>query len=142
MAARRDVGKKTVMPEDPAERVVAGACALSPNLGERMIAAKLLGRPVVLRELAPQDLKIEVDQFSRKEAIEAATYLAYVVGIAHARQLTPDQRLTWRQQLVSGQEGDLDAPSWLWRSIIDLAGAHETEYLEHCRRFALGTEHA
>jgi uncharacterized protein (DUF2252 family) len=134
--------KKILMPEDPAERVVAGACALSPNLGERMISAKLLGRPVVLRELAPQDLKIEVDQFSRKEAIEAATYLAYVVGIAHARQLTLDQRLAWRQQLVSGQDGDLDAPSWLWRSIVDLAGAHETGYLEHCRRFALGAEQA
>jgi hypothetical protein len=49
------------MPADPAERVVAGACALAPNLGERMIPAQVLGKPVVLRELAPQDLKIEVD---------------------------------------------------------------------------------
>jgi uncharacterized protein (DUF2252 family) len=126
------------MPDDPAERVVAGARALAPNLGERMIAATLLSKPVVLRELAPQDLKIEVEQFSRKEAIEASTYLAYVVGVAHARQLSTEQRRAWRELLLSRHDGDLDAPSWLWRSIIDLAGAHETGYLEHCRRYALG----
>ena len=80
------------MPRDAARRVVAGARALSPNLGDRMIAARLLSRPVVLRELAPQDLKIEVAQFSRKEAVTAAAYLAHVVGVAHARQLTAPQK--------------------------------------------------
>uniref|UniRef100_UPI0013D0E62B DUF2252 family protein n=1 Tax=Proteus mirabilis TaxID=584 RepID=UPI0013D0E62B len=40
------------MPADPAERVVAGARALSPNLGERMLPVSLLGKPVVMRELA------------------------------------------------------------------------------------------
>jgi uncharacterized protein (DUF2252 family) len=71
------------MPSDPAERVVAGARALSPNLGERMLPVRLLGRPVVMRELAPQDLKLDVDQFTREEAVRAAHYLAYVVGKAH-----------------------------------------------------------
>jgi uncharacterized protein (DUF2252 family) len=51
------------MPADHAVRVVKGARALSPNLGERMLATRLLGRPVVLRELMPQDLKIEIKQF-------------------------------------------------------------------------------
>jgi uncharacterized protein (DUF2252 family) len=49
------------MPDDPAERVVAGARALAPNLGERMISAHLLSKPIVMRELAPQDLKVEVE---------------------------------------------------------------------------------
>jgi uncharacterized protein (DUF2252 family) len=57
--------KGAVMPKHNGERVVAGARALSPNLGERMTAVDLLGRPVVLRELMPQDLKLEIDQFSR-----------------------------------------------------------------------------
>jgi uncharacterized protein (DUF2252 family) len=125
------------MPKGPAERVVAGAKALAPNLGERMIAARLLGKPVVLRELAPQDLKIEVDQFSRKQAIRSAGYLAYVVGAAHARQLGDDQREAWHKKLIARPDGRLDAPSWLWRSIVALAGAHESGYLEHCRRYAL-----
>ena len=128
------------MPRDAAERVVAGAKALSPNLGDRMIAARLMSKPVVLRELTPHDLKIEVEQFSRKEAIKAAGYLAFVVGVGHARQLTDEQRRLWRDRLEHGHKGNLEAPSWLWRSIIELAGAHETGYLEHCRRFALADE--
>ncbi|SFO10318.1 DUF2252 family protein [Sphingomonas sp. OK281] len=130
------IRNKPAMPQDPAERVVAGAKALSPNLGERMIAASLLDKPVVLRELAPQDLKIEVDQFSRKEAIAAASYLSFVVGQAHARQLTNSARLSWRDMLTD-RDDKLDAPSWLWQSIVTMAGAHEVGYLEHCRRFAL-----
>jgi uncharacterized protein (DUF2252 family) len=129
--------KEAKMPADAAERVVAGARALSPNLGERMIPAHLLSKPVVMRELAPQDLKIEIAQFSRREAIQAAAYLASVIGSAHARQLDRDEREKWHKQLTEERSGDLDAPSWLWRSIIELAGAHETAYLEHCRRFAL-----
>jgi uncharacterized protein (DUF2252 family) len=125
------------MPNDPAERVVAGARALAPNLGERMIAARLLSTPVVLRELAPQDLKIEVEQFSRREAIAAAEYLAYIVGLAHARQLSREQRDAWRERLTRRQDDQLDAPSWLWRSIVVLAGEHEAGYLDHCRTFAL-----
>ncbi len=125
------------MPADPAERVVAGARALSPNLGDRMTAAHVLGRPVVLRELAPQDLKLEVDQFSGAEAVQAARYLAYVVGRAHARQMDEATRSAWRGELKRGHDGDLDAPSWLWDSVVALAARHEAGYLEHCRRYAL-----
>lgn len=125
------------MPRDRAKRVIAGARSLAPNLGERMIAARLRGTAVVLRELAPQDLKIEVEQFSRKQAVMAAAYLAFVVGVAHARQMTDAQRLEWRKRLCARPNGDLQAPSWLWRSIVDLAATHEAGYLEHCRRYAL-----
>jgi uncharacterized protein (DUF2252 family) len=48
------------MPRDNAERVVTGARALSPNLGKRMMASRLFDKSVVLRELTPQDLKIEI----------------------------------------------------------------------------------
>jgi uncharacterized protein (DUF2252 family) len=125
------------VPSDPAERVVAGARALSPNLGDRMIAARLFNKPVVIRELAPQDLKIEVDQFSRAEAVAAAGYLAFVVGVAHARQLDDKARIGWSKMLAARPEQNLEAPSWLWRSIVDLAAAHEAGYLEHCRKFAM-----
>jgi uncharacterized protein (DUF2252 family) len=45
--------------------VAAGARALSPQPGERRVAARLLGKSVFIRELAPQDLKLEVAQFTR-----------------------------------------------------------------------------
>jgi uncharacterized protein (DUF2252 family) len=128
---------KAEMPADPAERVVAGARALSPNLGERMIAARLGRRSVFLRALAPQDLKIEVDQFTQAQAVRAAHYLAFVVGKAHARQMDQATRAGWRDILARRRAGGIDAPSWLWESVVDLAGTHETGYLEHCRRYAL-----
>ncbi|NMN07138.1 MULTISPECIES: DUF2252 family protein [unclassified Novosphingobium] len=120
------------MPSDPAQRVVAGARALAPNLGERMIPAHLLGKSVVLRELAPQDLKIEVAQFSRRQAVAAASYLAYIVGMGHARQMSDATRYAWRDMLLPDQ-AQADGPSWLWQTVVDLAARHEAGYLEHCR---------
>lgn len=125
------------MPADYAARVVAGAKALAPYLGKRMLATHLLGKPMVLRELMPQDLKLEVDQFSRGQAIKAARYLAFVVGQAHARQLSPNDRAAWHATLQRHRGSGIDAPSWLWRSIVDLTASHEAGYLEHCRRYAL-----
>jgi uncharacterized protein (DUF2252 family) len=52
-----------VMPADNAERVVTGARALSPFLGRRMLSAHLLGKSVFIRELLPQDLKLEIERF-------------------------------------------------------------------------------
>lgn len=125
------------MPLDPAERVVAGARALSPNLGERMLAARIGSASVFIRELKPQDLKLELEQFSRGEAVRAARYLAFVVGKAHARQMDASSRRAWSQELSARADAHLDAPSWLWRTVVDLAGRHEVAYLEHCRRYAL-----
>jgi uncharacterized protein (DUF2252 family) len=127
------------MPSDNAERVVAGACALSPNLGQRMVAASVLGRSMVVRELMPQDLKLEIDQFTREEAVVAARYLAYVVGHAHARQMDESARDHWRRELVRRRPAELDAPNWLWTSVVELSASHEAGYLEHCRRFAMAT---
>jgi uncharacterized protein (DUF2252 family) len=49
---------------------------------------------------------------------------------------------SWRKQLLSSSTRSLDAPSWLWSSVVELVGVHERAYLEHCRRFALGAEKA
>jgi uncharacterized protein (DUF2252 family) len=116
---------------------VEGARHLSPSLGKRMLAARLLDRSVFLRELLPQDLKIEIDQLSRSEAMRAARFLASVVGRAHARQMDPDRRRAWRGELARNRTKSLDAPSWLWTSVVALVASHEAAYLEHCRRYAL-----
>jgi uncharacterized protein (DUF2252 family) len=128
---------KVEMPRDNAIRVVTGAKALSPNLGERMMAAKLLGKAVVIRELMPQDLKIEINGLSREEAMRLARYLAGVVGLAHGRQMDPGQRRAWRSDLAKSQKASLKAPSWLWASVVELIALHEAAYLDHCRLFAL-----
>jgi len=128
---------RKAMPRDDAERVVAGARALAPNLGSRMLATHLLGKPMVLRELLPQDLKLEIAQFSSGEATRAARYLAYIVGVAHARQMRAADRGRWAKAIGQRQSADIEAPTWLWDSIVDLAASHEAGYLEHCRLYAL-----
>ena len=129
----------TVMPRDNAQRVVAGARALSPHLGQRMLAARLGDRPVVLRELMPQDLKIEIERLTPGEAMAIAGYLANVVGRAHARQMDPDTRRRWLGELTRNHTATLDAPSWLWSNVVELVSIHEAEYLNHCRRYALAS---
>jgi uncharacterized protein (DUF2252 family) len=134
--AAAPAAKGTGMPHDYAKRVVTGACNLSPFLGERMLATKFLSRPVVLRELMPQDLKLEIDELTREEAVAAASYLAGVVGKAHARQMDAATRKQWAAELDRNRSKSLDAPSWMWRSVVELIANHETAYLEHCRLYA------
>jgi len=128
------------MPDDPAERVQAAARALSPNLGDRMATANILGHSLFARELMPQDLKIEIDQFSEGQALKASRYLAFVIGKAHARQMNKVTRKDWIATLQSGRSRELDAPSWLWQAIVAMAARHEAGYLDHCRIYALSQE--
>ena len=66
-----------------------------------------------------------------------ACVLAHIVGRGHARQLSSSERVGWLSELQRNRSASLDAPSWLWNSVVDLVGSHESAYLQHCRRFAL-----
>lgn len=125
------------MPTNNAQRVVTGARALSPFLGKRMLAGKLLRRQVVIRELTPQDLKLDIESLTREEAVRAAHYLALVVGRAHARQMDAATKASWLAELSRNRSKTLDAPFWLWSAIVELIQSHEAAYLNHCRRYAL-----
>jgi uncharacterized protein (DUF2252 family) len=124
------------MPKDNADRVVEGARRLSPYLGERMRASRLMDRSVFVRELRPQDQKLEIEQLQGDEAVTVARFLAGVVGRAHARQMDEAERKHWADEMKSHRSKSLDAPSWLWTSVVDLMALHEAAYLDHCRRYA------
>lgn len=126
-----------VMPSDPAERVVTGAKALSPNLGDRMIASHVMNNAVIVREIAPQDKKFEVGRLADDEICAIARYLGGVVGHAHGRQMDHQTWRSWTVELRNARRKKPDAPSWLWSSVIELLSIHDKAYLEHCRRFAL-----
>jgi uncharacterized protein (DUF2252 family) len=66
-----------------------------------------------------------------------AAFLAQVVGRAHSRQLNDSDRKHWLSELQRDRSRSLDAPSWLWNSVVDLVATHEAAYLEHCRRYAM-----
>lgn len=134
------VGEPQRMPAHQGERVVTGARALSPTLGKRMLAGTVLERPVFVRELMPQDLKLELEMMDDTEARATARALARVVGTAHSRQLDAPSRKQWQAELEGAATRNLDAPPWLWASVVDLVGIHERAYLEHCRRYALAVE--
>ena len=129
--------RRTKMPRDNAVRVVTGAKALSPNLGQRMLATRLLDKAVIVRELTPQDLKIEIDRLTRQEAKTMARYLGSVVGRAHGRQMDTTVRQEWLTVLAKNRTSSLEAPSWLWSSVVELIALHEAAYLDHCRRYVL-----
>jgi uncharacterized protein (DUF2252 family) len=139
-AAPRYAGVR--MPRDNAERVVEGARHLSPSLGDRMRSARLADRAVVIRELLPQDMKLTIEQLTRDEATKAARFLALVVGKAHARQMHFAERKAWLAELRKNRSKTLDAPGWLWKSIVQLVSSHAAGYLEHCRKYATGSDAA
>ena len=115
--------------------MVEGARHLSPFLGERMLGSKLFGRDIFLRELMPQDLKLNIESLSSEDAMKTAK--AGVVGMAHARQMDAGTRKNLVKELNSKTTKTLDAPSWLWSNVVNLIAYHEKAYLEHCRRYAL-----
>src|SRR5450631_447458 len=133
-AAPRYAGKK--MPKDQAERVVKGAMHLSPHLGKCMVAGKFERHSVFIRELLPQDLKVEIEQLTVPDAMKAASFLAGVVGKAHARQMDEATCKSWSNELDRHRPKSLEAPSWLWSSVVSLIGSHEMAYLEHCRKYS------
>jgi uncharacterized protein (DUF2252 family) len=99
-----------------------------------------MDKSVFVRELMPQDLKIEVEHLSRDEAMKVAHYLSAIVGKAHSRQMDAETRKQWQSELQRNRSAALDAPTWLWKSIVDLLAEHERAYLEHCRKYALEAE--
>lgn len=102
-----------------------------------MSTGRLLERSVFVRELLPQDLKIEIETLSQDEAVTVAEFLARVVGVAHCRQLNAVDRARWKAELERTRQSSLEAPSWLWNAVVDLVAVHEAAYLVHCRRFGL-----
>jgi uncharacterized protein (DUF2252 family) len=102
-----------------------------------MRAVNFLGKSVFVRELLPQDRKIEIDQLTRDEAINVSRYLAAIVGKAHSRQMNGQTRKQWQIDLRRNRSKSLDAPNWLWTSVVELLTCHERAYLEHCRKHAL-----
>ena len=82
-------------------------------------------------------MKVEINRLSREEALKAAHYLAMKVGSAHAKQMDGSIRERWRAELIHYRSSRLDAPPWLWSSVVALIAKQEPAYLEHCRKYAL-----
>jgi len=60
------------------------------DLGERIRATQSFGCSIFIHDLLPLDLKIELETFTREQAMNIARFLANVVGKAHPRQMDAD----------------------------------------------------
>ena len=121
------IARGSTMPAGDAHRVVEGARALSPNLGARLVAAEVAGRPVFVRVLSPKDLKLEKEVLVGRDAEMTARHLGSVVGQAHGRQLSAGERMAWARKVAAFGEGE-----WLWQGTLALIGRYEAAYLRHC----------
>jgi uncharacterized protein (DUF2252 family) len=66
--------------------------------------------------------------------VRDARYLAKVIGKAHARQMNDKQREAWLAELTVKRTKTLDAPSWVWSSVVDLIMIQEGAYQDHYRK--------
>lgn len=123
------------VPVNHAQRIVEAARALSPALGQRMLAGEVGGRPVFVRELLPQDTRVDVQRLSPRRARRLAAYLGYVLGVSHARQMHRADRRAWCRTLRRSSNRALGCPSWLWQNTTGLLADLEVAYLEHCRQY-------
>lgn len=123
------------VPAQPAVRLLAGARALTPALGERMRAGEVLETPVIVRELMPQDMKLDIRRLQPKQARRVADYLGAVVGHAHARQLSAGDRHAWHREVIRGRSKTTHAPAWLREAAIGAMHELDVAYIQHCLRY-------
>lgn len=83
-----------------------------------------------------------IEDLTTKQAMKAARLLAAVLGFAHARQMDASTRAAWQGELRFRRSRTLDAPSWLWSSVVELLANHERSHLGYCRCYAVATSPA
>jgi hypothetical protein len=55
--------------------------------------------------------------------------------VVNRRQMDASTRKAFGATFKTRRSSQLDAPSWLWSSVVELASTHEAAYLQHCRRY-------
>jgi len=124
------------MPEDQAQRLWRARVICHP-IWENGCAHSIVWPLDLFRELLPQDLKIELETLTCKQAMNFARFLANVVGKAHARQMDTDTRSKWSKELSTARPVTLMPLLGSGAGVVDLLAIHEKAYLEHCRLYAL-----
>ncbi len=108
---------------EPAERVCA-AIRASLQRPPRMIGtARLRGKSMFVRRLAPQEDRIDLGKLASTDLEPLARHFGVLLGAAHKRGAERAPRKPWS----AGDQAGLVTRA------IALAGAHEAFYLAYCR---------
>lgn len=62
------------------------------------------------------------------------------LALSKEERMDDQARLIWQKELNRNGPKNLDAPGWLWTSVVELLAHHEKAYLEHCRKYALALD--
>ena len=102
-----------------AERVLTGLRSCLDNPPRLAGTTKLLGMPMLVRRLTPQEDKLDLANIPSAELEALARYLGALTGRAHRRGATKLPKASWK-------DSDL---SRILEHSIRLAGIHEATYL-------------
>jgi hypothetical protein len=87
-----------------------------------------------VRELLPQDLKIEIERLGANEAAEVARYLSFVDGEAHMRRLARADGAKVAQGVAGCSVKVPRRAKLALASVVDLLAIHDRAHLDHCPR--------
>jgi len=136
--------QRALLPQRPAFFIIVGQRGGGKTTTIYMISVAALGLPAAAGRTEGAVSGIREALCQVRPALdcagETASRAAVVVGKAHARQMNAATRAQWRDELGRNRSASLDAPNWLWSSIVELVASHEAAYLEHCRRYAIYME--
>ncbi len=113
----------TVHGENPADRVLSAYMACLARLPARLGTTRLLGQDMLVRQLTPQEDKLDVAALAPRDLLDLTPYAGALLGRAHARgALRPGPTHT---------QADRDA---LAEHASVLAGLHLTAFLAYAAR--------
>ena len=107
---------------DPVERVLGAFLASVERPPSRLGRTTLLGTPMLVRRLTPQEDKLDVAKLSRDTFVELVPFLGALLGAAHARAATK----------AAKPHRKADQTDLADRAIV-IAGLHETAFLSYAR---------
>jgi uncharacterized protein (DUF2252 family) len=87
-------------------------------------------------------LKLELENLTRPQVSVVAGFLATILSRAHARQLDVHARQQWATEIERSRTKILNAPSWLWPSVVDVMANQERGYLKHRPRHFVARDRA
>lgn len=112
----------SLRPQNPVDRVLGSFLTSVARAPSRIGRTEILGTPLLVRRLTPQEDKLDVAKLSRETFAKLVPYLGALLGAAHARAATK----------AAKPHRKVDQTDLADRAIV-MAGLHETAFLSYAR---------
>jgi len=138
-ATDSDAPQVAEVPADPGARVVAAARHLSPELGQRMDWVHLNGASFAVREVLPQDLKLDLTHLTPRDgrtplAVAWATWSDRPILVSWTKGRAGGGSMSYSMPARVGAGASIGSGRPQWTCCPRCTGG----YLAHCRRHVEG----